>query len=153
MCGGPHPGITTLLKLLVTIGDLVRIDPQLLEPAGRPARVLGVLTVAYSVAALVAPKILAKPSGLTGPLGGVSTPVSLLIRALAARDIALGARMVFAAPGAELKNATLARAAADASDTVLFGIMLPTTSAKLKVAGFAAGWAAACAIAAVRADQ
>lgn len=117
-------------------------DRTALTDPAFPARAVGALTVAYSVAVLIAPKVLAKPCGLTGPLGGVSAPVALLVRAVAARDVVLGTRMLLAPAGPQLQAASLARAAADASDAVLFGIALDGAARKAKVVGFAAGWAA-----------
>ncbi|MFI9450116.1 hypothetical protein [Amycolatopsis sp. NPDC052450] len=113
-------------------------------------RVLGGITAAYSAALIVAPKVLAKPSGLTTPAGEVTAPVRTLIAAIGARDTAIGLAMMFAPEGRPLRVALSARVAADAADAVIFGVSLPDKAARAKVAGFATGWAVLCALSGVR---
>ena len=113
------------------------------------ARVLGAATAAYSVAIIAAPRILAAPCGLTTPTGGVTTPTKVLIRAIGARDAAIGTAMMLAPAGPALRLVTAARVARDAADAVVFGVGLPDRKARVKVVAFAAGWAALCATAAV----
>ncbi|MET8849915.1 hypothetical protein [Amycolatopsis sp. NPDC004625] len=109
-------------------------------------RVLGAATAAYSATIIAAPKVLAKPCGLTTPAGGVSREVRTLIGGIGARDAAIGLAMVFAPPGRPLRIALAARVASDAADALVFGTGLPDRSARTKVAAFAAGWAALCAV-------
>ncbi|MBE1577356.1 hypothetical protein ACFORH_09260 [Amycolatopsis roodepoortensis] len=113
-------------------------------------RVLGGITAAYSASLIVAPKILAKPSGLTGPAGSVPVPVRTLIAAIGARDTAIGVAMMLAPAGRPLQVALGARVAADAADAIIFGLTLPDKTARVKVAGFATGWAVLCALSGVR---
>lgn len=112
-------------------------------------RVLGVVTAAYSATLIAAPKVLAKPCGLTTPAGDVTQGVRTLIGGIAARDAAIGLAMVFAPPGRPLQVALAARVASDAADALVFGTGLPDRSARKKVAVFAAAWAALCAASAL----
>ncbi|MEU0530785.1 hypothetical protein [Amycolatopsis tolypomycina] len=112
-------------------------------------RVLGAVTAAYSATIIVAPRVLAKPCGLTTPAGGVTADVRTLIAGIGARDAAIGLAMVFAPEGRPLRVALAARVASDAADAVVFGTGLPDRSARAKVAAFAAGWAALCAASAL----
>jgi hypothetical protein len=107
-----------------------------------PLRVLGAITVAYSVAIIAVPKLLAKPCRMTDVTGGTPMPVRTLIRGIGARDAAIGVAMMVAPPGIALTTATVCRVASDAGDAVAFGIGLPDASTKLKIAGFAVLWAA-----------
>ena len=113
------------------------------------ARVLGATTVAYSVAIIASPRVLAAPCGLTTATGGLTTATRVLVRAIGARDAAIGTAMMLAPPGRALRWVALARVASDASDAILFGTGLSTPAARTKAAVFAAGWATLCAAAAV----
>ncbi|MGW6463587.1 hypothetical protein [Streptomyces rubiginosohelvolus] len=113
-------------------------------------RVLGAATAAYSVAIMVRPVLLAKPCGLTHADDTVPAATALLIRAIGARDAAIGTAMILAPDSSSLKTATACRVAADLSDAALFGTALTGWSRRLKVAGFAVAWAALCAAAAAR---
>jgi hypothetical protein len=117
----------------------------------RPLRLLGAVTAAYSAVIVVAPDVLAGPSRLTDAAGRSSRETRLLVRAVGIRDTAIGVAMMVAPPGAALTAATAARIATDAGDAVAFGIALPSKDTKLKIAGFAAMWAALNAAALVRA--
>ena len=112
-------------------------------------RVLGAVTAAYSATIIAAPRVLAKPCGLTTPAGGVTAGVRTLIAGIGARDAAIGLAMLFAPEGKPLQVALAARVASDAADAVVFGTGLPDRSARTKVAAFAAGWAALCAASAL----
>ncbi|MGK3207920.1 hypothetical protein [Amycolatopsis sp. MEPSY49] len=112
-------------------------------------RVLGAVTAAYSVTIIAAPRVLAKPCGLTTPTGGVTAAVRTLTAGIGARDAAIGLAMVFAPVGKPLQVALAARVASDAADAVVFGMNLPDRSARKKVAAFAATWAALCAASAL----
>jgi len=116
----------------------------------RPLRVLGGVTAAYSALIIAAPDLLAKPCELTDRGGRTSSATRLLIRAIGVRDAAVGVLMMTAPPGLALTAVTGCRIAADAGDAVAFGIQLPSTGAKVKIAGFAALWAAANAAALAR---
>ncbi|WP_410608178.1 hypothetical protein [Amycolatopsis sp. lyj-109] len=112
-------------------------------------RVLGAATAAYSVTIIAAPKVLAKPCGLTTPAGDVTEEVRTLIGGIGARDAAIGLAMMFAAPGRPLQVALAARVASDTADALVFGNGLPDRSARRKVAIFAVAWAALCAASAL----
>jgi hypothetical protein len=116
----------------------------------RTLRALGAVTVAYSVAIVAAPKLLAKPAKMTDLTGDPSASVRTLIRGIGVRDAAIGLGMMAAPPGVALTAVTLCRVAADAGDAVAFGIGLPDASTKAKIAGFAALWAALNAAALAR---
>ena len=113
-------------------------------------RLLGAATAAYSLAILIRPALLARPCGLsTGPDGTVvAAPVALLIRAIGARDVAIGTAMSCAPRGSALRAVIAARVAADAADAVVFGTQLAEPDRRLKIARFAAGWALLCAVSA-----
>ncbi|WP_410590405.1 hypothetical protein [Amycolatopsis sp. lyj-23] len=108
-------------------------------------RVLGAATAAYSATIIAAPRVLAKPCGLTDATGGVSASVRTLIAGIGARDAAIGLAMLFAPAGKPLQVALAARVASDAADALVFGTGLPDRSARPKVAAFALTWAALCA--------
>ncbi|MDQ7810913.1 hypothetical protein Q5425_44930 [Amycolatopsis sp. A133] len=112
-------------------------------------RVLGAATAAYSATIIAAPKVLAKPCGLTTPAGEVTRDVRTLIGGIGARDAAIGLAMMFAPPGRPLHVALAARVASDTADALVFGTGLPDRSARKKVAVFAAAWAALCAASAL----
>ena len=114
------------------------------------SRVLGVATAAYSAAIIVRPAVLAGPSGLANATGEVPAGTKILIRALGARDVAIGLAMVFAPEGAPLRTAVAARVASDLADAVVFGTALPEPDKRRKVAGFAAVWGGLCAVAGLR---
>lgn len=113
-------------------------------------RVMGAATAAYSVALLVRPAILAKPAGLANATGEVPAGTQILIRALGARDTAIGLAMAFAPPGAALRTAVAARVASDLADAAVFGSALPEPDRRKKIAGFAVVWGALCAFAGLR---
>ena len=75
-------------------------------------RVLGAVTAAYSAVLVVSPRVLAGPTGLTSRDGEVPGPVRTLIAAIGARDTAIGAAMVLAAPGRPLRTVVATRVAA-----------------------------------------
>lgn len=118
--------------------DLLRTASRS-NAAALPARVLGAVTVAYSAAIIVAPKLLAGPCRFTDITGSVPSKVAVLIRALGARDVLSGVAMLVARPGTPLAAACLVRSAADDADAVLFGSVL-SGSARWKIGGFAACW-------------
>jgi hypothetical protein len=119
----------------------------------RTLRVLGAVTVGYSVAIAAAPRLLAGPCRMTDVTGSTPTPVATLIRGIAARDTAIGLAMMIAPPGVGLGVATAARVASDLGDTVAFGVGLPDAATKAKIAGFAAAFAAVNAVALARSGE
>ena len=77
-------------------------------------------------------------------LSGVTFLASAGIRVLI--DAAIGGAMLLAPRGPALRAAVAARVVADASDAVVFGTGLPERDRRLRIAGFALGWAALCAL-------
>ncbi|MFF7551551.1 hypothetical protein ACFZA9_01470 [Streptomyces olivaceus] len=110
-------------------------------------RTLGAVTAAYSAAIIVRPVVLARPCGMTDEDGTVPPATATLIRAVGARDVAVGGVMALARSPRTLRAAAVCRVAADLSDAVVFGAAL-TGRQRAKVAGFAAGWGALSAAAA-----
>ncbi|MGR8007024.1 hypothetical protein [Streptomyces hypolithicus] len=110
-------------------------------------RALGAATAAYSAAIAVRPEWLARPCGLAlEPDGSVPRETGLLIRAIGARDAAIGVAMVVASDDSARRTATLCRVAADVSDALVFGTLLDSRPARAKVVGFALTWGALCAL-------
>ena len=121
-------------------------------PMTRTLRALGAVTVAYSVAVVAVPKLLAGPCRMTDVTGRTPWSARVLIQGIGVRDTAIGVAMMTAPPGIALTASTLCRIASDAGDAVAFGVALPDTGAKVKVAGFAVLWAAVNAVALARAE-
>lgn len=115
-------------------------------------RALGAVTVAYSVAVVAVPSLLAKPCQMT-VAGQTPWPARVLIQGIGVLDTAIGMAMMTAPPGLGLSAATLCRIGADAGDAVAFGIALPNSGAKVKIAGFAALWAVVNVVALARSDH
>lgn len=93
-------------------------------------RVMGGLTLAYSAAVLVRPKVLAGPCGLTDPIGEVPREVACTVRAVSARDAVVSAAMLVAPAGPALRVVTMVRGLCDISDGLTLG--LPAGPAKRK---------------------
>ncbi|MFE2377520.1 hypothetical protein [Streptomyces sp. NPDC059398] len=108
----------------------------------------GAATVAYGVGTMVRPVWLARPCQLTGRGGSVPAPTALLVRAMGARDAAIGTAMMVAKNTSARRTATVCRVVADLSDAVLFGTQLPDPAARRKAAAAAGAWAALCTAAA-----
>lgn len=113
-------------------------------------RLLGLITALYSVAIAVRPVLLARPCGLDDGPGQqeVSPAIRTLIAGIGARDAAIGTAMVLAPRGPALRLAIATRVAADVGDAFFFGTRLPDRRRRPRIAGFAAGWAALCAVSA-----
>ncbi|MFK0181608.1 DUF4267 domain-containing protein [Streptomyces xanthochromogenes] len=110
-------------------------------------RLLGAATALYGAAVMARPEWLAKPCDLRlEPDGRVPGDTGLLIRAFGARDLVIGLAMVAATGEGTRRLATWCRVAADTSDALIFGTQLDNRQARLKAAGFAASWAALCAL-------
>ncbi|MFE0697528.1 hypothetical protein [Streptomyces sp. NPDC058869] len=118
-----------------------------------PMRWMGAATAAYGVAVLVRPALMARPCGLDGEDGSVPAPTALLIRALGARDAAIGIAMMVAKDRSGRRAATACRVVADLGDAVLFGTRLPDPAARRKAAAVAGGWGALCAVAGLASDR
>lgn len=103
-------------------------------------RVLGAATAAYSLSSLVRPVIFARPCGLSNPDGTVTAGVATTIRAVSARDLAASLAMLLARSGPALDAAIALRAAADFSDTVVFGLLAQDRTVRTKVVAVTATW-------------
>ncbi|HCA87441.1 MAG TPA: hypothetical protein DEQ61_19415 [Streptomyces sp.] len=104
-------------------------------------RMVGAATALYSLAIMVKPMWLAKPCRLTmGPDGSVPADTRLLIKAIGARDTAIGLAMLTAGSTQSRREATACRIAADAADAAVFGALLDDRRARVKVAAFALAW-------------
>jgi hypothetical protein len=106
-----------------------------------PVRVVAALTVAYSVAITVSPRLLARPCQILDDQGEVPARVKALVRSIGTRDAALAAALVVCAPGRGSAVLSAARVVSDAADAVWFASLPIPAGAKAKVAGAAAGWA------------
>jgi hypothetical protein len=104
------------------------------------ARLLGLLTVLYSIVAMIRPRILVTPAGLVSRAEPIPVPLKALTRAVAARDIAVGVAMMFAPMTVPLVWALVIRIASDFSDAAVVGVMVADRSAKLRTVGVAVGW-------------
>ncbi|GGS36445.1 MULTISPECIES: hypothetical protein [Actinokineospora] len=114
-------------------------------------RLLGAATAAYGAAIVVRPALLASPAGLTNATGEVPGGSQILVRAIGARDAAVGVAMLCAPPGPALRTAVAARVACDLSDAAVFAA-LPEPDKRRKVVAVAVAWAVLCAIAGSRAS-
>ncbi len=109
-------------------------------------RMLGAATAAYGLAALVRPRILARPVAMVEPDGSLGPAIRVAAGLIGVRDITVGAAMVLAPAGPPLRTAIVARALFDAGDAVLFGTLSPTPDARRRSAVVAGGWSALCAL-------
>ncbi|MET8100540.1 hypothetical protein ABZV29_29395 [Streptomyces sp. NPDC005236] len=76
---------------------------------------------------------------MTDENGQVQPTTATLIRAIGARDTAIGAVMLPAPDSRVTQAAGVCRVAADLFDAVVFGAALSGRQ-RLKIVGFAAGW-------------
>ena len=106
----------------------------------KPARLMGLATVAYSVAILARPALMARPCGLVDEDGNVTSGVAALIRGVGVRDAATGAALAFAPTHGVLRAAGLARVAADFGDAALLGAFAPDAKTRRNVIAVAGGW-------------
>ncbi len=111
-----------------------------------PARIIGAVTAAYSVACVVKPEILAGPTQLVEPDGRASRGVAVLARGASARDLITGVAMAAAPTAAGVRMAGALRLGADVADAVGMGVALPTAQARNKAALVAGGWGALTAL-------
>jgi hypothetical protein len=99
-------------------------------------RAMGALTLAYSVAVVAKPKVLAGPCGLTDSLGEVPRDVATSVRAISTRDAIISAAMLVAPAGPALRAATTIRGLCDLSDGVILGLPAdPATRKKIVAVG------------------
>lgn len=103
-------------------------------------RLLGAATLAYSVAVVAKPKLLAGPCTLLDDLGEVPRDVATAVRAVSTRDAIISAVMLVAPAGPALKAVTTTRALCDLSDAVVFGAVAKDPAARKKIVAVAAGW-------------
>lgn len=102
-------------------------------------RIMGAATLAYSLAVVANPKVLAGPCELVDEFGDVPPEVATAVRAVSTRDAIISALMLVAPAGPALKAVTLTRGLCDISDAAVFG--LPATPAgRKKIAAVGAGW-------------
>ncbi len=85
-------------------------------------RLLGVATIAYSLAVAARPEVLLKPTGLATGLG--DDGLRATARLVALRDLASGLAMVFAPNTQALRLAIAVRVGADVADTAVLGTAL-----------------------------
>jgi hypothetical protein len=109
-------------------------------------RVVGLLTALYGVSAVLKPSVIARHGELAAPSDRRSA-VALLSVTIGIRDLVSGIAIVLAPAGGVLLAALGARVVFDAGDAVAFGRLLPTHSARRKVAAIALGWGATSALA------
>lgn len=109
-------------------------------------RLLGAATLAYSVAVLAKPKVLAGPCGLVDEWGEVVPDVATAVRAVSTRDAIISVGMLMAPGGPALRAITATRAVCDLSDALVFGAVAKTPASRKKIVAVAAGWAALCAV-------
>jgi hypothetical protein len=111
------------------------------------ARLLGLLTVLYSIVALIRPRIMVTPAGLVPREETIPLSLKALTRGIAIRDIAIGVAMMFAPMTVPLVWALGLRIASDFGDAAVFGFATSDPTARLKTIGVAAGWGILNAIA------
>ncbi len=101
-------------------------------------RILGAATAAYGLAALLRPRILARPVAMVEADGSLGPAIRVAAGLIGSR-LAVGGWMTTAPAGAPLRTAIIARALFDAGDAVLFGALAPTRPAASRHWSRAAG--------------
>ena len=109
-------------------------------------RIVGLLTALYGVSAVLKPDVIARHGELASTSDRRSA-VALLSVTVGIRDMVSGIAIVLAPAGGALLAVLGARVAFDAGDAAAFGRLLPTRSARRKVAAIAVGWGAISALA------
>lgn len=107
-------------------------------------RLLGAATLAYSVACVAKPKVLAGPCTLVDEFGEVPADVAVAVRAVSVRDAIISAAMILAPAGPALRAVTTTRALCDFSDVVVFGAVAKDPVARKKIVGLAGAWGTVC---------
>jgi hypothetical protein len=108
-------------------------------------RLVGILTALYGVSAIVRPQVIARHGELASSSDRRSA-VGLLSATVGIRDLVSGIAIVLAPAGGVLLAALGARVAFDAGDAAVFGRLLPTATARRKIAAIALGWGAVAAL-------
>ena len=111
-------------------------------------RIVGLLTAAYGVSAVLIPGVIGRQGGYRG-WESRESGVRLLSAVVGVRDIVSGIAILAAPRGDALLAALAARVAFDLSDCVAFGTLLPAPAARRKVAVIAGGWGALAAVSAL----
>ena len=111
-------------------------------------RIVGILTAAYGVSAVLMPSVIGRNGGYRG-WESRDSGVRLLSAVVGIRDVVSGVAIVAAPRGEALLAALAARVAFDLTDCVAFGTLLPAPSARRKVAAIAGGWGALAAVSAL----
>ena len=110
-------------------------------------RIVGILTAAYGVSAVLLPGVIGRNGGYRG-WESRDSGVRLLSTLVGVRDVVSGVVIVAAPRGDALLAALAARVAFDVSDCVAFGTLLPSPAGRRKVAVVAGGWGALAALSA-----
>ncbi|MFD7710029.1 hypothetical protein ACFV6E_24815 [Streptomyces sp. NPDC059785] len=116
-------------------------------------RAVGAATCAYGLATACRPGLLARPTGLVDPHGGVGPHTAMVVRPLAWRDAASGLAMLVAPAGPALVTATAVRIASDVGDAVFFGTVLPGRVRRIGSAVTALSWAAVATAGLIGSDR
>ena len=113
--------------------------------------VVGAATAAFSAALVVAPRVLLSPTGMPDP-----AQTRALVRALGARDVAIGLAML-TAPGGRVRDlAAAARVLSDCTDAAVLPSAVPDRGRAAALGASAAAWGALALAAALwdrRADR
>jgi hypothetical protein len=108
-----------------------------------PLRLVALAPASYSSALVAAPRLLARPAGLTAPDGSVPPDVAALTRSVGTRDAALALALAFSRSDPRvLGMLTAARVASDTADAAWFAGIVSDPKQRAKVCGAALGWAA-----------
>jgi hypothetical protein len=105
-------------------------------------RIMGAATLAYSVAVVVKPKVLAGPCQLVDEHGEVPPHVATAVRAVSTRDAIISALMLVLPAGPALRGVTTARGLCDISDAAMFGLPAKDPAARKKIVAVGTGWGA-----------
>ena len=103
-------------------------------------RLLGAATLAYSLAVIAKPKVLAGPCELVDEFGDVPADVATAVRAVSTRDAIMSVAMLVTPAGPALRAVTATRAICDLSDAVVFGAVAKNPTARKKIVGVTATW-------------
>ncbi|MGZ6804956.1 MAG: hypothetical protein ACXVFU_18105 [Nocardioidaceae bacterium] len=103
-------------------------------------RLMGAATLAYSVAVVARPKVLAGPCALVDEHGDVPRHVATAVRAVSTRDAIISALMVVAPAGPALRAVTTVRGLCDLSDTAVFGLPVRDPAVRRKILAVGGLW-------------
>jgi hypothetical protein len=109
-------------------------------------RIVGLLTAAYGISAVLKPGVIARHGELASP-SHRRAAVALLSATVGIRDLVSGVAIVVAPGGGVLLAALGARVVLDAGDAAAFGRLLPTRAGRRKVAAVALAWGGVSALA------